>query len=358
MPATFPNSVRVYTAKTDLVDTVLAEHVNLLQDEVTAVQSTLGTGLLASTWAGTYTNPSTHTTVAARLTNIEAGLSSLDSLKSPKASPTFTGTVTLPLSTAGFVKTSGSGVVSSSASVAQSEVTNLVSDLASKVGAASPALTGTPTAPTAAADTATTQIATTAFVVGQAGSSNPLVSGTASAGTSLRFARQDHVHPTDTTRAPLASPTFTGTVTLPLSTAGFVKTSASGVVSSSASVTQSEVSGLSTALAAKADLASPTLTGTPAAPTAATANNSTQIATTAYVVSRIANDAPAKTGSGASGTWGINITGSAATLGTPRTITLSGDIKGSASFDGSTDVTITTAQESQPFIASFMMAGL
>lgn len=61
---------------------------------------------------------------------------------------------------------------------------------------ASPALTGTPTAPTAAADTNTTQLATTAFVVGQASSSTPLAnSGAGAVGTSLRYARADHVHP-------------------------------------------------------------------------------------------------------------------------------------------------------------------
>ena len=76
-------------------------------------------------------------------------------------------------------------------------------------------LSGTPTTPTASADTNTTQIASTAFVVGQAGSSTPLINGTAAVGTSLRYSRQDHVHPTDSTRAPLASPTFTGTVNLP-----------------------------------------------------------------------------------------------------------------------------------------------
>ena len=74
MPALFPNSVRIYSAKTDLVDTVLAEHVNLLQDEVTAVQSTLGTGLLTSTWTGTFEQRFTHTSVSARLRNIEVGL--------------------------------------------------------------------------------------------------------------------------------------------------------------------------------------------------------------------------------------------------------------------------------------------
>jgi hypothetical protein len=51
--------------------------------------------------------------------------------------------------------------------------------------------------------------------------------------------------------------------------------------------------------------------------------------------------APSLTGSGASGNWGINITGSAATLTTARTISLGGDVTGSASFNGSADITIT-----------------
>lgn len=62
-----------------------------------------------------------------------------------------------------------------------------------------------------------------------------------------------------------------------------------------------------------ARLASPTFTGTPAAPTASLNTNTTQIATTAYVIAAIADDAPTKTGTGASGTWGISITGNAAT---------------------------------------------
>jgi hypothetical protein len=76
-------------------------------------------------------------------------------------------------------------------------------------------LTGGGTSTTPATDNNSTNIATTAFVVGQASATTPLINGTAAVGTSLRYARQDHVHPTDTTRAPLASPTFTGTVTIP-----------------------------------------------------------------------------------------------------------------------------------------------
>jgi len=48
--------------------------------------------------------------------------------------------------------------------IAESQVTNLTTDLAAKAPINSPDLTGTPTAPTAAAGTNTTQIATTAFV--------------------------------------------------------------------------------------------------------------------------------------------------------------------------------------------------
>jgi hypothetical protein len=41
----------------------------------------------------------------------------------------------------------------------------------------------------------------------------PIVNGTAAPGVSTNFSRGDHVHPTDTSRAPVASPTFTGTAT-------------------------------------------------------------------------------------------------------------------------------------------------
>lgn len=48
--------------------------------------------------------------------------------------------------------------------IAESQVTNLTSDLALKAPLASPALTGTPTAPTASPNTNNTQLATTAYV--------------------------------------------------------------------------------------------------------------------------------------------------------------------------------------------------
>ena len=90
-------------------------------------------------------------------------------------------------------------------------------------------------------------------------------------------------------KAPLASPTFTGTPVAPTATAGTNTTQ----VATTAFVT--------TAVSTKANLASPTFTGTPAAPTATITTNSTQIATTAYVKSNLVNYAttvsPTLTGS-------------------------------------------------------------
>jgi hypothetical protein len=90
--------------------------------------------------------------------------------------------------------------------------------IGSTAGTSTTTLQGITNGVTEAVDTNNTELATTAFVVGQAASATPLVNGTAAVGTSLRYARQDHVHGTDTTRAALASPTFTGTPTLPTGT--------------------------------------------------------------------------------------------------------------------------------------------
>ena len=78
---------------------------------------------------------------------------------------------------------------------------------------ASPTFTGTPAAPTAAADTNTTQIATTAYVIGQAGSTTPAALGSAAVGTSNRYARADHVHamPTAANVGAIATTALTST---------------------------------------------------------------------------------------------------------------------------------------------------
>jgi microcystin-dependent protein len=95
-----------------------------------------------------------------------------------------------------------------------------LSDSAALARLASPVLTGNPTGPTPAQDDNDFSLATTAFVIGQLSTSTPIVDGTGAVGTSLRMARADHVHPTDASRAPLASPTLTGIPLAPTPTPG------------------------------------------------------------------------------------------------------------------------------------------
>ena len=83
-------------------------------------------------------------------------------------------------------------------------------------------------------------------------------------------------------KAPIASPTFTGTV-------GGITKSMVGLanVDNTTDALKPVSTATQTALDLKANLASPTLTGTPLAPTATTGTNTTQIATTAFVQSEI-----------------------------------------------------------------------
>ncbi|WP_416425574.1 hypothetical protein RAM80_07405 [Pseudomonas sp. App30] len=124
----------------------------------------------------------------------------------------------------------------------------------------SPAFTGTPTAPTAASGTATTQLATTAFA------------------DAIRAALQTSID----LKAPLASPALTGTPTVPTAAAGTSTTQAASTAFVAAVQTL-----LQTAINLKAPLASPALTGTPTVPTATSGTSTTQAASTAFVQSAV-----------------------------------------------------------------------
>jgi hypothetical protein len=143
--------------------------------------------------------------------------------KAPVDSPTFTGNPKAPtplvggndtsIATTAFVATAIANLVNSAPGTLDTlnelaaalgddpnYATTIATALGLKAPLSSPAFTDTPTAPTAAIDDNTTQIATTAFVVGQASSSDPAMDGSAAAGMSKRFARADHVHPSDTSK--------------------------------------------------------------------------------------------------------------------------------------------------------------
>lgn len=130
----------------------------------------------------------------------------------------------------------------------------------------SPAFTGIPTGPTAAAGTNTNQLATTAFYTGQAATSTPTASAdTAAVGTSNKFAREDHVHPSNFT-------------------ASTPDIKMDGVASVGISTKPARADHVHPTDTTRAPINSPTFTGIPAAPTPANGDASTKLATTAFVI--------------------------------------------------------------------------
>jgi hypothetical protein len=202
---------------------------------------------------------------------------------------------TLNLATGATLTATTKAVNIGTAGVAGS-TTNIA--IGSTTGTSTTTLQGTTNGVTAAADTNSVALATTAYVVGQAGSATPVVDGTAAVGTSLRYARQDHVHPTDTSRAALASPTFTG---IPAAPTAAVDTNTTQLATTAYVVGQGYLKS-ATASSTYAPLASPSLTGTPLSTTAAADTNTTQIATTAYVVGQASATAPVINGTATIGT--------------------------------------------------------
>lgn len=157
----------------------------------------------------------------------------------------------------------------------------------------SPALTGTPTAPTQTVGDSSTKLATTAFVAAQAAVTasiyapliSPALSGTPTAPTqtygdsSTKLATTAFVAAVAsyaaTTYAPLASPALTGTPTAP--------TQSYGDNSTKLATTAFVAAVASYAATTYAPLNSPSLTGTPTAPTPVTSDSSTKLATTSFV---------------------------------------------------------------------------
>jgi trimeric autotransporter adhesin len=232
-------------------------------------------------------------------------------LKAPINNPTFTGTV-------GGITNSmvGLGNVdnTSDANKPVSTATQTALDL--KAPLASPTFTGTPSLPTGttaitqSAGDNSTKLATTEFVTTKLASGAPDATttatgkvqlagdlgGTASAptvpGLALKANTTD-VNSSLALKAPINNPTFTGTV-------GGITNSMVGLgnVDNTSDANKPVSTATQTALDLKAPLASPTFTGTPSLPTGTTAitqsagDNSTKLATTEFVTTKLASGAP------------------------------------------------------------------
>lgn len=229
------------------------------------------------------------------------------------AGPAFTGVPTAPtpapgdnstkLATTAYVQSAvasfNAGVVSFNTRTGAVVLTT--ADITSVGGAAlaSPAFSGTPTAPTAAAATNTTQLATTAFVT-QAISALPAPVTSFNGRTGAVSFQGSDVSAVG--GALLVSPSFTGTPLAPTAIPGtsstqiastaFVQAALSGVAAGV--TTYNGRSGAVVSLASDitsvggALLAGPVFTGVPSAPTANIGTNTTQLATTSFVQAALA----------------------------------------------------------------------
>lgn len=232
----------------------------------------------------------------------------------PLASPAFTGNPTVPTQASGtsnndaastaFVMQAvqqGAGVVSFNGRSGAVQLT--LGDVTSVGGAplASPALSGSPSAPTPVVTDNSSLLATTAYV-NNWGAQNTVLSFNGRRGAvTLTLADVESVG-----GAPIASPSFTGVPVVPTAAPG----TASGQAASCAFVENAITAGVSgvasfngragavtlttadVTTAGGAPILSPVLTGTPTAPTAVAGTNSGQLATCAFVETAIGSIAP------------------------------------------------------------------
>lgn len=172
-----------------------------------------------------------------------------------------------------------------------------------KAGLASPAFTGTPTAPTAAVDTNTTQLATTAYVVGQGYSklASPTFTGTPSGPTAAvdtnttQLATTAYVIGQGYLKSSTASATYATTSSLSsYATITYVNSQVSGVVSATTTNVLNATAGLSVgAVGSYGFLARATPAGA----------NTDAGATVAGSSLRFSNGAGGVVGSAPAGTW-------------------------------------------------------
>jgi hypothetical protein len=226
--------------------------------------------------------------------------------KAPSNSPAFTGNPVAPtpaandnstsLATTAHVHSVADPILASLGGNLDyaSTVTSL---LAAKAPLASPVLTGAPQTSDPDAGSNDDRIANTQWVKARIAEAIAAMTGGAPGALDtldeLAAALNDDANFAATVtsllaeKAPLASPVFTGAPIAPTQ----VDTDNSTKIATTAFV-KGLLAGLQASIDLKAPLASPALTGTPVAPTAAADTNTTQIATTAYVQGELADRAP------------------------------------------------------------------
>ena len=160
------------------------------------------------------------------------------------------------------------------------DLTDLTNAINTKANKNNAELTGSPVATTASDNDDSTRIATTAYVMREsrkkANKNNAELTGTPTAPTPGASSNDTTIATTQYVTRAISN--FKGAFDTAMS-------------STSVNAVQNKV--VNTALAAKANLASPALTGNPTAPTQTAGNNSTRIATTAFVNTAIANQSAA-----------------------------------------------------------------
>ena len=74
--AVYPSGVKSFQNKTDFTDIILAEHINAIQDEVTAVEASIGVSPnVSGGYVGSFDDQTiTFATLSARIANIEKGI--------------------------------------------------------------------------------------------------------------------------------------------------------------------------------------------------------------------------------------------------------------------------------------------
>lgn len=203
----------------------------------------------------------------------------------PTAPTAPTGTATTQLATTAFVTNSPQFSGTPTAPTAAAG-TNTAQIATTAFVTSSPAFSGTPTAPTAAPGTSTTQIATTEFVT-----AGPQFNGFPTAPTPASDANGSQLATTEFVQNQKFSPEFTGDPTAPTASAGDNSTR------------------IATTAFVQGEKFSPAFSGIPTAPTADPGTSTTQIATTQFVASAL------NPSNGSLGTMAIQNAGAVAITG-------------------------------------------